>query len=545
MSAQAASVAVPNAGSVLRDTIVPSAEPSQIRQPALKKPQRKKSTGAGAKGGPTARIEQVHFRGNTVFPSHTLLTVVKKDLGKTLSLSQMRSMADRIAAYYHAHGYFLAEAYLPPQKIKGGQLRIRVLEGRYGRKRIDNQSPLKSFVARQLLSPLSGVVSAAPLDRQLLLLQNLPGIKVQGTLSPGRKMGHTDLHVRIRPGKRFGGYVSADNYGSRYTGKNRLGGGLTFNEPLGLGDRLSIQAVTSGRKLAFGRASYDLAVGGYGTRLGADYTYSRYELGDAYASLDAHGNAWTAGLYLHQPLIRTRTSDLTLIGRLDHTRLEDVVASVGTDDRKHSDAVSVGISGDRIIAFGAGAQLRYRAMVDHGRLRIDSRLSRAIDQATAHTEGTYTKLHWRLNWLQRLDAATWFSGMLRGQVANHNLDSSEKMAVGGVDGVRAYPTGEAAADNAAVVQLELHRRLPHAWIPAGRLTPFLFLDSAVARINKNPWPGYRGANLRHLTGSGLGVTWRVEHLSLQGDVAWRLGDETPASGRNRQPRFWLNASYRF
>ena len=35
-------------------------------------------------------------------------------------------------AYYRAHGYFVARAYLPAQDITGGEVEIAVLEGRIG-----------------------------------------------------------------------------------------------------------------------------------------------------------------------------------------------------------------------------------------------------------------------------------------------------------------------------------------------------------------------------------------------------------------------------
>lgn len=44
---------------------------------------------------------------------------------------------------------------------------------------------------------------------------------------------------------------------------------------------------------------------------------------------------------------------------------------------------------------------------------------------------------------------------LEAQSADKNLDSSEKFFLGGAQGVRAYPLGEAAGDEGAMATLEL------------------------------------------------------------------------------------------
>ena len=51
-------------------------------------------------------------------------------------------------------------------------------------------------------------------------------------------------------------------------------------------------------------------------------------------------------------------------------------------------------------------------------------------------------------------------GAIYGQFASKNLDISEKMGLGGMYAVRAYPVGEAYADEGYVVNLEARLLLP-------------------------------------------------------------------------------------
>jgi hemolysin activation/secretion protein len=49
---------------------------------------------------------------------------------------------------------------------------------------------------------------------------------------------------------------------------------------------------------------------------------------------------------------------------------------------------------------------------------------------------------------------------LGGQLASKSLDSSEKFALGGAKGVRAYPHGESSADEVCVANVEMRYAIP-------------------------------------------------------------------------------------
>ena len=121
----------------------------------------------------------------------------------------------------------------------------------------------------------------------------------------------------------------------------------------------------------------------------------------------------------------------------------------------------------------------------------------ACPQNRGHTP--YRKTSASLLYLQALSRDWTVYASVLGQRASKNLDSSEKFSLGGAQGVRAYPVGEAAGDEGALATLELRYALPQ-WLGA---TPqlVLFADSGRVRINKNPFAA--GNNVR-----GLGASRR-------------------------------------
>ena len=167
-----------------------------------------------------------------------------------------------ITRYYHDQGYLLAR-YLPPQEIRDGVVDIAVQEGVYDEIQLDNRSRVSDAVLRRGLSVLrpGDPVHIDNLESRLLRLSDLPGAAVQGTLRAGAHPGSSTLLVNAAPTPLVTGSIDADNFGGYYTGEYRLGGSLDVNNPLRLGDQLSLRLLTSDRKQRYYYAAYQAPVG--------------------------------------------------------------------------------------------------------------------------------------------------------------------------------------------------------------------------------------------------------------------------------------------
>ena len=67
-------------------------------------------------------VKWFKFSGNTQIASDLLSTQLAGFTGKELDLTQLRAAAERIRDYYRGTGYFLAQAFLPRQEIRDGNL---------------------------------------------------------------------------------------------------------------------------------------------------------------------------------------------------------------------------------------------------------------------------------------------------------------------------------------------------------------------------------------------------------------------------------------
>ena len=486
-------------------------------------------------------VNSLRVTGTQVFSEAELIAVAGFTPGRELSLADLRAMALKITERYRKDGYFVAQAYLPAQDIKDNAVTIAVLEGRYGNIKLRNQTNLSDAHANGLLSGLNSgdIIATEPLESRLLLLSDLPGVKVSSTLVPGASVGASDLIVNLEPGQRVTGSIDADNAGNRYTGEYRVGATVNLNNPLGLGDVASLRVLTSGSGLNYARASYQLQVGK--GRAGVAYSKLNYQLGREFAPLQARGTADVTSIFGSYPLIRSRNTNLNLGLAYDAKKFQDRVDSTSSVTDKKAQVLMASIYGDHRDTLGGGGLSTYSSGLSTGNINIQTPSALAADAATARSNGRFNKLGFSASRLQNLGGPFSLYAGINGQVASKNLDVSEKMELGGMNAVRAYPEGEAYADQGYLLTLEARMQLPQltAQIP-GQMQLIGFVDTGSVTINKNPW--FAGQNPRNLSGAGVGLSWfENNNFLVRTYYARKLGGETAISAPDKSGRFWIQA----
>ena len=530
----------PDAGSILREQQKPTLELPTRPAPSIKL----EEAARPALKPSAARFALKGFRisGNTAFMQVELLVLVQDYVGKEVSFSDLEAAAARISHYYRERGYLVARAYLPTQDIEDGVVEIAVIEGRFGKINLNNATRVRDGVARGYTESLRGTVVHEPaIERQLLLLDDLAGVgEARATLRPGANVGETDLEVELIGEPPVTGSLEFDNQGNRFSGMNRLTGKLNLLSPLGLGDSFGAWLTKGFDGLEYGRLAYQIPLGGDGLKLGAAYSNTRYRLGRNFVALDASGESDTYTLGVSYPFIRTRGFNLYGQVAYDWRDFQDRIGSTATVTDKHTRLATFTLSGDARDALGEGGVSVFSLAYTGGRLNIETPLARANDDASARTNGHYGK--WNLNVLRLQNLGGLLSAYfsLTAQATDKNLDSSEKFILGGANGVRAYPQGEASGDSGYIVTAELRYTATVAALP-GVLQPFVFFDSGSVTINENSFAAT--ANHRRLSGAGFGVIWtKANDFQVKITFATRVGSQpSVSSDTDRHTHIWVQA----
>jgi hemolysin activation/secretion protein len=526
---------LPDAGRMLRE------QPNQLELPAEEQRLSIEQPVATpvAPGGPRVLVSEIHFDGNTVFSEEELERTLGEYRGEQLDLAGLQTLAARITDHYRRAGYPFARAYLPPQQSNDGSVRIAIVEGRYGEIRVRADDPQLERAGAAYLAQLrpGELVSSRPLERAALLLGDLPGIRVSPVARAGAAAGTSDLIVEIERDERMRADVIADNHGNRYSGAHRLGGRLTWSSPFMLGDRVTVDALASDEDLLVGGIDYSRPLGASGLRANVGYAHTYYELGKEFAALDATGQAQIAGIGLAYPLLRSQSVSLSLGTQYQHKALEDEYRSLDMRDRKHSHVFSTTAQLTVRDALGGGGVTFGALTWTQGRLHLAHSL-RAADAATSRTHGDFTAFALDLQRLQRLPGNFSVYARIAAQLALDNLDSSESFGLGGIQGVRAYPSGEAYGDEGWLGQLELRYSI-------GAFAPYAFFDYGEIDVHAEPGPLVTQVR-EHRAGVGMGLRWQSAGWQLDAALAWRTSGGRPESDtRDDRPRPWLSLVRQF
>lgn len=484
-------------------------------------------------------INKIDIKGVQNVSINELHLLISHSIEKSLTLPEIGQLADRLTTHYHAAGYPLVQVVVPEQSFADGVVRLQVIEGKVESVALDNASRIADATAQGYLA--QAVVPGETLHegksgRALLLLRDLAGTdNVSYRLESGETEGGTKLVAELGEAPRFSGYVSADNYGGKSTGRVRTRAGLDVNSPFGRGERFSVQAMSSFKGVNYAHLGADVPVGYQGLALGAAVSHTRYDLGGAFRDLDAHGNANAAELSARYPLLRSEMHNVWLNAGAEYRALRDEIGATNTTTRKNLLAGNLGINAsfqDKALA-GGYTQLALTGRV--GDLHIRSADARAIDAQSAKTEGSYYKFNFSAGHTRFFTPQTSLSASVDAQFASKNLDSAEQLSIGGEAGVSAYHGNDVSADHGVIGKLELQ----HAF--NDHLALSAFYHAGWAKLRHSPYT--QDKNTLTLHGGGIGLSTRYKQFNLQGKVAWPVSNERFGGGTD--PQWWLRARYSF
>ncbi len=489
-----------------------------------------------AAGGAKVVVRSFVFGGNQSIGNEELNSILADVVGRPSDMASLAGFAATVAEFYHNSGYPFARAYLPPQEVSSGVLKIEIQEGRFGEVLAKGKSPFWVSQTQAFLKPLKTgeLIKSAGLERVTLILDDLPGTKFVPVMAPGEKVGTGDLSVYEERGQLLSGQIGGDNYGNRYTGAYRLNAAVNINSPFLMGDQIALSSSVTDEALWFGSASYALPLGGSGLRANAAFTHTQYELGSDFKSFNTTGTADISSAGLSYPVVRSTNANLKLLVNYQHKELhEDVNGSV---TNKRSDSVPLVAEFELRDVFGGGGVTYGSASFTQGSLSLPSE---RLAADTNHTNGSFSKANADVMRLQSLPHNFSVFGRAGGQWAGNNLDSSEKLSLGGASGVRAYPNGEALGDSGWVAQLELRKTFGH-------YAPYAFVDAGGVQVNESPAAGQD--NTRNIGGGGVGLRYQRDKWELNSSVAWRAWGGTPEADKHvsgGKPCVWVGLNYKF
>ena len=489
----------------------------------------------------TVFIKDFTFAGNSAISNEELKQNLKAYVGKELSFNQIQEVLALVTKVYRDKGYFVARAYLGKQDLvkNDNLLFISIIEGKYGKIKLNNNSLVNDNSLQAILdnAKSNGIINVKDIERALLLINDRNGVEVSNSVvEAGKEVGSSNLNIDTTSTKRVDGYIVADNYGSRYTGYNRVQGLININSPFNIGDKISISGlVSNGADLKNGKIAYELPLNSYGLKSDFAYTRTNYNLVEEYKSLDAKGNSSIYEAGLSYPLIRSTNENLYLKGKYYHKDMNDFMSGDKYEDKSINSFVTT-LEYDKNYSIGT----------------LPARVFANLNLTTGHlssknsnpNNGNYNKVDTYISNDIYFNEIFSLNTNLTAQkvLGNKNLDGSEDLTLGGPNAVKLYPYSEQSAENGYIASFELFSKLPN--IASYNHKIGLFYDMGNVYQERNLDTTFQRKTLQDI---GLGYYSSFDDFFLRAQIAWGLNSKPISSEytNHKNSKFLVQAGWVF
>ncbi len=481
-------------------------------------------------------VQRIEVIGSTVFSEDDFAPIIQPVYGKSLTLEELRQVADQITQLYLNQGYLTSRAILVDQDVQNGVVQIRIIEGSLeaieieGTRRV-NPRYIRSRVQLGGRTPLN----QKDLEDQLRLLRIDPLFdNVEASLRAGSGLGQSILSVRVTEAQDWILDLSADNFSPPDVGSERFGAVVGQRNLTGNGDSLTaayFRSTTGGSDVF--EFAYAIPLNPLQGTLFLRYSPSNFRITNPeFAVLDIEGNANLYEVSFRQPLIRSPREEFALSAGFTHRNGQTFLSNLLTDDSTTS-----------VFTFGQDYILRdsQGAWAARSSFNFGTELFNATTDATP--DGLFFSWLGQFQRVQILNGSNLLIAQLDVQLTPDPLLPTQQFAIGGGQSVRGFRQNARLGDNG--IRFSVEDRITVARDEAGetvlQLAPFV--DAGLVwNDGRNP---DRTPNQNFLAGVGLGVLWQPLP-----DVDVRLDGAIPLvnlddRGENAQDYgFYFSVNYR-
>ena len=464
--------------------------------------------------------------------SEQFLPLYENLINQDISLLDIYRLRDAITAKLRNDGYILSSALIPAQTVKTGIVRINVVEGVINDIRfegidnlIDDRKGLMGRFVEKIKA--SRPLRAADLERYVLLMGDLPGVKVKTVLkpAPGTTIG-SDLEV-ILERKPISADVTIDNRGTKSIGPYQINQSVTFNNLFGVFDQTVVRAIItpSIRELRYLDLTHTEQIGSEGTTIlfGAKRSWSNP--GDTLTHLDLHSLSSTLRVDVSHPFIRSRAETLRGDIGFDYKNSStDTLGATLNEDRLR--VLSFGASYDFADRFQGSNLFSFR--ISQGLDILDSTRSGSSNLSRAGGRSDFFKVTASVQHNHPLPDGFSLTIGADGQWSPNQLLSSEEFGVGGSQYGRAFDSSELTGDSGLAGKVELSYTPELSTASIKYAQPYIFTDFGTV-------DNYEDDPTRHgwqsISSSGVGVrVGLTDNLVGSFDIAKPIMRDTVANG---------------
>lgn len=434
-----------------------------------------------------------------------------------ITVAQLDDIAQSVTDYYREHGFILATAFVPQQEVSNGIIHLKVLEGRLGNVTVSNNRIFsRKVLAAPLNDDLGKPVTEKRIESALRRINDLPGVRVRGSFSPGHDVGETTLNLGVLHEQSWTSSVLVDNHGSPTTGAVRLYATMQWLNLLDRGQTLMIGALRSGRSgSTYGLIQYGIPVtGDERGRLTGTLSTNQFSVVTKIANKERPivGKTNDFGISGTYQFVRSRTFNLS--GDADYTRKNVLFNVSGLATLSSYQQIQEGGVGINYNQLWDKPQLLFQGHlgIEQGHIMTGAVRNQSTDYTRVLFNGNLLKRFSIYNWLTKRKTSFNFVIRINGQYSPKFLPSVDQFSLGGANAVRAFTVSDVSVDSGAYAGFELFFNSPFNFskrfnLPFDPLKPYVFFDYGYG-VARNPGATINQAAVLKAYGLGLRINWQ-------------------------------------
>jgi len=493
----------------------------------------------------TIKVERYEVEGSTVFSQEDFNRVLKDFVGE-ISFAQLLQARSAVTKLYVDNGYITSGAFIPPQTLAHGVVKIQIIEGSIEEIKVNGTGRLNpNYVRSRIELATKTPLNVNRLLEALQLLQLNPLIRnISAELSAGTRPGLSLLQVTVRPARTFNATVGLDNGSPPTVGTFRRQISLTEANLLGQGDSFSASySNTDGSNQVEANYIFPVNARNGTIRLGFDWIQSNI-IEPPFDRVDISGRSFDYDISFRQPIILTPTKEFAV--GITANRREGNTTLLGEPFRLSPGANDKGRIRLFVIRFFQEWTQRGSQSVFAARSQLSVGIG-AFDASIRDSFPDSRFVSWRgqAQWLRLLgknpDPTRSPVLLIRAdtQLADRPLAPLEQFSLGGFESVRGYRQDLFLTDNGILGTVEVRIPIYHLRDRPGvlQIIPFFDVGSVWNNDRSSPDPST-------IASIGLGIQWQMgDRLRARFEYGLPLIDAKSQERTLQEQGFYFSIQY--
>ena len=468
-------------------------------------------------------LKSILIEGAQTYKTRDLYPVFRFFIGKSVTIQTLNQIAARIERYYEQEGWLATKVILPAQNISGGNVRMRIFEGKVSNVILKGDAGLSRNLIKSALEDIKTGKPARRSDVEQAIgrLQTFSHFQLRPSLKASEdEVGGVDLVVEIVGHKPYSGLVQIHN-----TSSDTIGPWAALVSTNYHFAQTTISSYISTSFLRpeasfIGRASYEHQFDYLGSKLGAYVSGNRTRPENDEGEISSDDTGLNFGFYLYFAGYRSVNFNLETQLSYDWSRRLTLDGSGDINTEGDTNVITFGFSGNYRSLWGSYSTLAVRVRQgltggggeDNGQSNLTSSGVENFSRRATWLTADFSHLQ-PLKIQNGLSPGLTLSLSGQMQYAFDPLTNSERVAFGKTNIGRGFVGGRISGDHGWGISTEVRASWAHIGIFNNRsiiqdLTLYGFFDHAQTFYRNREERGIDLEPSRTLRSLGLGVRVR-------------------------------------